>query len=154
MVFAVLICPYLDFAAVDKSFDLFDTYDGIPAEQITTRERERAALHKYVDCYDAAKADFAPFPNAKLVRGRVPDSLDTVDIDRVAYLSIDMNIEKPERAAIEFFWPKISTGGVVVLDDYGFGGYEAQHDSMDEFAAKVGTSILTLPTGQGLIIKV
>jgi O-methyltransferase len=150
---SLTICKYLDFNALGKSFYLFDTYNGIPAEQVLERERERAALHQYVDCYEATKVKFAAFPGAKLVRGRVPDTLSTVDIDKVSYLSIDMNIAKPERDAIEFFWPKLVPGGIVVLDDYAFGGYDAQHEAMDEFAASVGTSILTLPTGQGLIVK-
>jgi hypothetical protein len=41
----------------------------------------------------------------------------------------------------------------VVLDDYAFRGYERQKAAMDEFARQVGIEILTLPTGQGLIIK-
>jgi O-methyltransferase len=151
---SLTICNFLGFKSLGKSFYLFDTYNGIPPEQISERESARAALHRYVDCYDATKAKFAAFPNVRLVRGRVPETLSSVPIENVSYLSIDMNIVKPERDAIEFFWPKLSTGAVVVLDDYAFGGYEAQHEAMDEFAAKVGVGILTLPTGQGLIIKI
>jgi predicted O-methyltransferase YrrM len=77
----------------------------------------------------------------------------TVEIKEVAYLSIDMNIAYPERAAIEHFWPRIVPGGVVVLDDYAFAGYDEQRRSMDEFARHAGVPILTLPTGQGLLIK-
>jgi hypothetical protein len=150
---SLTICHYLNFNSLAKSFYLFDTYQGIPSDQITEREKKRAALHNYSECYESTKQKFDVFPRAKLVRGRVPDTLSMEAIDHVAYLSIDMNIAKPERAAIEFFWPKISIGGIVVLDDYAFGGYEAQHETMDEFAAKVGVQILTLPTGQGLIIK-
>src|ERR1700730_9803803 len=150
---SLTICNYLDFNAFGKSFFLLDTYDGIPSEQISERESARAALHHYVDCYEATKTRFAAFPNAKLIKGRVPETLLTASIDRISYLSIDMNIAKPERDAIEFFWPKLATGGVVVLDDYAFSGYDAQHETMDEFAAKMGVSILTLPTGQGLLIK-
>jgi hypothetical protein len=150
---SLTICNFLDFNSLGKSLYLFDTYNGIPTEQISERESERAALHHYVDCYETTKAKFAPFPGAKLVRGRVPETLPTVPIERVSYLSIDMNIAKPERDAIEFFWPKLSTGGVVILDDYAFGGYDVQHEAMDEFAKGVGVDILTLPTGQGLIIK-
>jgi hypothetical protein len=64
-----------------------------------------------------------------------------------------MNIAYPERKAIEHFWPKLSTGALVVLDDYAWRGYEEQMQSMDEFARSVGVQILTLPTGQGLIVK-
>lgn len=147
------ICRYLDFNSIDKSFYLFDTYEGIPKEQITEGEAARAALHHYPDCYDLAKSRFSDYSRAKLVRGKIPDTLTSAPIDLVCYLSIDMNIEKPERDAIEFFWPKMPSGAIVVLDDYAFAGYEKQHDSMDEFAAKVGANILTLPTGQGLVVK-
>jgi len=64
-----------------------------------------------------------------------------------------MNIAKPERAAIEFFWPKLVPGAVVILDDYGWVPFRAQKDALDEFAANVGVEIMTLPTGQGLLIK-
>ena len=80
-------------------------------------------------------------------------TLPTVPIDAVSYLSIDMNIAYPERLAIEYFWPKLVTGAVVVLDDYAWKGYEDQKATMDEFAATIGVEILTLPTGQGLLLK-
>src|SRR5690606_4905939 len=92
-------------------------------------------------------------PNATLVRGRVPDTLSGPDIRSVAYLSIDMYIVEPERAALEHFWPLIADGGVVVLDDYGFRGHEMQRASADEFAASAGVPILPLPTGQGVMVK-
>jgi O-methyltransferase len=83
----------------------------------------------------------------------VPDTLPGAGIDRVCYLSIDMNIAWPERKAIEYFWPKLSPGAFVVLDDYGFHGFEEQLHCMNEFARNVGVEILALPTGQGLIAK-
>ena len=41
----------------------------------------------------------------------------------------------------------------MILDDYGWLGYVPQKEAMDEFAATVGGRILTLPTGQGLLLK-
>lgn len=144
---SLTICRFLNFNSLNKSFYLFDTYEGIPPDQITERERERAALHRYADCYESTKKAFAPFPRAILVRGRIPETLQSVTIDRVAYLSIDRSAR-----------PSSSSGqnclrGVVMLDDYAFSGYEAQHETMDEFASRHDVQILTLPTGQGLIIK-
>ncbi len=53
------------------------------------------------------------------MRGKVPESLATVEIERVAYLSLDMNIAYPEIEALKHFWPKLVPGAIVVLDDYG-----------------------------------
>lgn len=64
-----------------------------------------------------------------------------------------MNCTIPEIAAAEFFWPKMSTGAVIVLDDYGHQGFDEQHLAFDEFARKKRVPILCLPTGQGLIVK-
>lgn len=155
-VMPLAICEYLDFNKTGRRFYLFDTYNGIPETQMSDGERQRGLEENaayYSDCYDLARENFAPYPNAKLVRGMVPDTLNDVQIDKVAYLAIDMNIAYPERKAIEFFWPKLTPGALIVLDDYGFSAFVGQRASMDEFAASVGVSVLTLPTGQGLIKK-
>ncbi|MDT5093603.1 MAG: O-methyltransferase [Mycobacterium sp.] len=161
---SLAICEYVDFNSLDKDFWLFDTFCGMPEEQMSAGERvfdlrrlggARPDINEqlYPECYEVAKANFAPFPRAKLVRGKVPETLDSVEIDRVAYLSIDMNIALPERAAMEHFWPKLTSGAIVVLDDYGWNGMHEQKETHDEFAASQGCEILTLPTGQGLLIK-
>ena len=46
-----------------------------------------------------------------------------------------------------------SAGGIVLLDDYAYFGYEAQGNAFDEVARMLGASILALPTGQGMILK-
>jgi hypothetical protein len=100
-----------------------------------------------------AKNNFAPYPNAKLVRGRVPETLTSVDIAKVCFLSLDMNIAEPEIAAIEFFWDRLVPGGIVVLDDYGWLEHRPQKLAMDRFARGKGVEILSVPTGQGLLLK-
>jgi O-methyltransferase len=154
-VYSVAVCDYIDFNTTGKSFWLFDTFRGIPEDQMLSSERElRLADNRmYQECYETACANFAQYPGARLVRGRVPDTLTAVAINKVAYLSIDMNSANAERAAIEHFWPKLVTGAVVVLDDYAWQGYEEQKATMDEFAGTVEIEILTLPTGQGLMLK-
>lgn len=87
------------------------------------------------------------------MRGLVPDTLPTVPIDRVCYLSVDMNIVEPEVAALEYFWDKLVPGAAVILDDYGWANYQLQQEAHDRFAAARGVPVLHLPTGQGLIIK-
>jgi len=154
---SVTVCEALEFAAVPKTFWLFDTWSGIPVETLSGKERERAAGFNAsrfgMDVYALAKRNFEPYPNVKLIRGVLPGTLDHSAIDNVAYLSIDLNNAVAERAVIERLWPKISVGGAVLLDDYGFRGFEAQHEMWNGFAQSVSRRILTLPTGQGLLLK-
>lgn len=156
-IMSLAICEYLEFARAPKRFYLFDTYNGLPEEQVSPEEEVLGRLDAgrvvFSECYEIAKSNFAPYPNAILVRGKVPDTLAGAGIGRVAYLSIDMNLIAPEIAALEYFWNKLTPGAPVLLDDYGWAEHRVQKDAMDEFARRKGVPILNMPTGQGLIIR-
>lgn len=147
------VMTYVNFRALtDRKFYLFDTFCGLVEELIT--QHDRGAYHiQYDDCYDFVLNSFKEYPNVVLVKGTVPDTLSKVDIKQVAYLSIDMNCVIPEIAALEHFWPKMVAGGIIILDDYGFSAHKAQKQASDEFASRKGVEVLSLPTGQGLILK-
>lgn len=155
-IYSLAIADYHGFAGTGRTFHLFDTFHGTPEEQMAPEERDNRIRDNriyYPDCYETAKANFAPYPNFHLIRGRVPDTLEGAGIGRVAYLSIDMNVASAEVAALEYFWDKLSPGAVVVLDDYGWETCETQYAAHNAFAEKKGHSILALPTGQGILIK-
>jgi hypothetical protein len=151
------IMEYVDWAHVPKTFYLLDTFRGLVEEQITPEEhalgRRAGAEGRYADTYAEVCETFAAFSNVRIIRGPIPDTLKQVDAELIAYLSIDMNCAAPEMAAGEYFWPRLVTGGVVLLDDYAYAGYEPQKRAWDEFARRHGTPILALPTGQGIIVN-
>jgi hypothetical protein len=79
--------------------------------------------------------------------------LGQVHAEKIAYLHLDMNCSAPEVAAIQFLWERLVPGAVVLLDDYAYYGYLSQKIAMDQFAQEKETKILSLPTGQGLLVK-
>ena len=153
--YARAIIDYTDFAKTGKTFYLLDTFEGLDPSQITSQEAQAGVtnyLNAYTNVYDQVTKTFAPF-NARIIKGRVPDTLGQVDARQIAYLSIDMNVTAPEIAAMEYFWDRIVSGGVLIHDDYGFPQHIHQKHAVDEFAARRGVNVLCLPTGQGIIIK-
>jgi O-methyltransferase len=155
--FARSIVDYVDFGRLDKTFYLMDTFSGLVEAHISPEERamglnmERFA--KFTESYDEVSEAFRAFPNVKLVRGPIPDTLPEVTTPKVAFLSIDMNVMLPEIAAANYFWDRLVSGAVVVLDDYGHGPHQVQKHAFDAFAAEHGVQVLMLPTGQGLMFK-
>jgi hypothetical protein len=151
------IMNYLDWNSCGKSFYLFDTYQGIDERYLNEEERSKGrsefSRRNYTSCYEETRANFSEFKNVHLVRGSVPETLPQPNIRNVAYLSLDMNCAAPEIAAANYFWDKLVTGAIILLDDYGFRGYEEQRKAFDRFAVERGIEILSLPTGQGLILK-
>jgi hypothetical protein len=141
------VMEFISFASLPRRFFLLDTYKGTPdVAQVNQAD--------YEDCYDDVLRTFAPFPNAVVIRGTVPDTLPQVTSDRICYLSIDMNNSVPELAALRFFWGKLVPGACVILDDYAYAeDYRASKDGIDQLGLELGFDVLTMPTGQGFIVK-
>jgi hypothetical protein len=155
------VMTYLDFAKqASRKFYLFDTWAGIPLEQMSEEEKRVgvAEMNRKYQNGDVLHADvvkkFSRWPNAVVVRGRVPDTLSAMEGSaKVAYASIDMNVASAEMAAAEFLWPRLVPGALMLLDDYGWSAHVNQKKAWDAWAAAHGVMILSLPTGQGLIRK-
>lgn len=149
------LIDYINFDATGKTFYLFDTYEGLVPEQISQEERQAGVgdyLSTYTNVYDQVLKTFSPF-KTKIIKGKVPDTLPACASEKICYLSIDMNVVAPEIAAANYFWDKLVSGGVMILDDYGFPAHIAQKKAFDDFAKQKNVSLLYIPTGQAIIFK-
>jgi hypothetical protein len=153
----------LNWNNLGKNFYLFDTFEGLDINYLSDAEKKQfgnisevnklAAEDVYCKDFEAVRKNFSEWQRVQLIKGSVPETLNNVQVDKVAYLHIDMNCVFPEIKAIEHFWPKVLKGGIVLLDDYAFPGCEQQQEGWDKWATDNDVKICTLPTGQGLILK-
>ncbi len=153
--YARAVIEYINFNSLGKTFHLFDTFSGLDPKQITDAEKMvgiEGYLDKYKDVYEEVKRTFSPF-RVNIVKGLVPETLKYCNAEKICYLSIDMNVVEPEIAAANYFWDKIVSGGVIILDDYGFPQHIEQKRAFDAFARDKNVNILCLPTAQGIVIK-
>jgi hypothetical protein len=156
------IMQYLDWKKVAKQFFLIDTFQGPVLTQYSSEEiregrrtiaEEAVSRGAYVTDLERVRANYAEWPNSRIVQGAVPDVLPLAGIESVAFLHLDMNCAYPERAALEYFWDRLTPGGMVLLDDYAYFGNRIQGEAIDGAARSLGAKVLALPTGQGLIMK-
>ena len=156
------IMEFLDWDSLGRTFYLLDTFEGLDDRYVSEAEHQCGAMSKnqramncgfYVQGVDAVKANFSEWKNIRIIEGPVPDTLDRVETQNIAYLHLDMNCSPPEVAALNFFWDRLLPGAFVLLDDYAYRGYEAQKHAMDAVAKEKHVMIVSLPTGQGLLMK-
>jgi len=156
------VMEYLNWDSTARTFYLLDTFSGLDEQYLTEQEKKAGLMEEneellqsgfYVSGVETVKANFSQWKNVRIIQGPVPETLGQVDAKRIAYLHLDMNCSPPEVAAAEFFWPRLVPGAIILLDDYAYRGYRSQKIAMDEFARKLGLNVLSLPTGQGLMIK-
>ena len=144
---------YIGFEKLNKKYFLLDTFSGLDPKYSTEKElRGNKFYSTQTDLYEKVKKTFSGF-NVSIIKGSVPDTLPNVKASEICFLHLDMNAAMPEVATLDFFWNKISKGGVVLFDDYGFKEHTEQKKAHDVWAKKHNVEILSLPTGQGLMIK-
>jgi len=141
----------VDFGRSAKQWYLYDTFSGVPAEQLNANHHHEA---RYAEpgLYEACRKRFAAYGNVQVVQGRIPEVLREHAPEKVAFLHLDMNSAQAESAALEFFWPRLTPGAIILLDDYGWRAFREQKLAEDAFLAAHGRSVLELPTGQGLVL--
>jgi len=151
---ALAIANYTNFRELNKNFYLVDTFSGLVDNLSTETERKRANPSlEYEECYNAVRETFSDFSNVVICRGWVPDILPKVTATKISFLHIDMNSAVPEIAAGEYFWDKLAPAAPILLDDYAYPGFHEQKLAWDAFAEEKGVKVLSIPTGQGLILK-
>ena len=84
------------------------------------------------------------------IPGRFPDVADR----RFAFVHVDVDLFEPTRDSLEFFYPRLVPGGVLLCDDYGSAACPGAKRAFDDLAARnpEGT-VVHLPTGQGFLVR-
>jgi hypothetical protein len=135
-----------------RTLHLFDTFKSFHLDSGGVQRSEKGRCPAYSISVEKTRENFLEWPGVVIHEGDVIESLQKVEL-RPAFLHIDLNNAPPEIFGLRSLWPNIPPGGVVLLDDYGYRGYEKQGEAMDLLAQELGFDILTVPTGQGIIIK-
>jgi O-methyltransferase len=135
-----------------KIFYCFDTFEGLSEKYSSEAERKNTLGH-YRDCFADVQRHFSNYPQVKLIKGAIPDTLDNFIPGQIAFLHIDMNSAIPEISAARYFWPYLVSGAYMLLDDFAWEVCKEQREVFIDFAKAHNIEILWLPTGQGLIQK-
>jgi SAM-dependent methyltransferase len=156
------IMELLDWDATGKTFYLLDTFSGLDERFVSDIEIQSGVLERnkndlasefYTSSLDSVRANFSQWANTKIVVGSIPETLDAIILEKIAFLHLDLNCSPPEVATLERLWDKIKVGGMVLLDDYAYRGFHTQKVGIDNWAANMQVHVASLPTGQGLIVK-
>lgn len=157
---ASAIMHTLDWNSCGKRFFLLDTWQGLDVATLSDEEKKAGFVENsqkwikegiYETDFEAVTKNFSEWKNVSLIKGTIPATLPQITSDQIAFLHLDLNCSPPEIAALEYLWPKLVPGAMVLHDDYG--GFPLSKRGMDEIAGRLGVQFVTLPTGQGLMIK-
>lgn len=131
---------------------LFDSFAGMP-ETTLGIDKFKAGDFANTSAERVARL-LAPHPFVRLHVGFIPDTFAGLDIERVAWAHVDVDIYQSIRNCIDYIYPRLVPGGFLIFDDYGFPSCPSARRAVDEAFASWPEVPLCLPTGQCLVVKV
>jgi predicted O-methyltransferase YrrM len=85
--------------------------------------------------------------------GWIPERFSDLETDTLCFVHVDVDLYQPTLDSLQVLYGLVSPGGVIVCDDYGFDTCPGASRAVDEFAATIPETVLSAPTGQGVIFK-
>jgi predicted O-methyltransferase YrrM len=85
------------------------------------------------------------------LRGWIPERFDIVSDKTFSIVHIDVDLYQPTRDALEFFYPRLNPGGLMICDDYGSVACPGAKKAVDDFCKRLGKVPAALTTGQAVI---
>ena len=132
---------------------LFDSFESYATDALSLQSTENGKNIYYAESFEKVVDNFKEWPNVSLVRGQLPESLIGKVPERISFIHVDLNSPLTEVACLKLCWSNLISGGIVLLDDFAYLGFEKTHEIVTGFFNEIGYPILTTATGQGIVIK-
>lgn len=152
---ANLIAEVIDSAGrADVGLHLFDSFEGMPVTTDPRRDYHRPGDFSGVSV-EAVRSRLSQYQQCTLYPGFMPGTFADLDGDTsFSFVHVDVDIYPTALDCCRWFWPRLSRGGAIVFDDYGFYAYrKGIRAAVDEFFAETDEKPIVLPTGQAVVIK-
>ena len=140
-----------------RKFHLFDTFSGLPAADLAHETGEAATYtpDRFADTHvDEVLMRISGNGNICIYKGYFPDTADPVRDKTFALVNLDADLYKPTLAAFEFFYPRLSPGGIIFIHDHN-SKWEGIKKAVDEFGKNIPESPVLVPDIDGtcMIVK-
>jgi hypothetical protein len=136
--------------ATNKPLHLFDTFGaGLPAPSA----KDDAQWHEggfmlVTGEFDAIKHRL---PDAHFYQGVFPATAQAVVHKKFSFVHLDVDIYQSTLDGLEFFYPRMSKGGVIISHDYH--GADGVKTAFNEFFQEKSETVIALSTSQCLVVK-
>lgn len=142
--------------APDRKFHLFDTFGGFTDKDLGIESGE-AATYSTGNFADTSQETARQFirgnENVVFHPGYFPDSAKSSENEKFAFVNMDVDLYNPTKAGLEFFYPRLSPGGVILIHDYN-SKWPMLIKAVDEFVSTIPESLVLFADKDGSVMIV
>lgn len=144
-------------------FHIFDSFEGGLSARIEkdknlviklSEKRIKEESNSFRSTEDEVRSCLSNFIFFHLYNGWIPTRFNEVEDKKFSFVHIDVDLYQPTLDSINFFYPRLVDGGVIICDDYGGTQFSGAKKAIDEFLEKNNYKIFyEVPMGSCFIIK-
>jgi D-glycero-beta-D-manno-heptose 1-phosphate adenylyltransferase len=129
--------------APEKYLHIFDTWDGTPYDDPLCHHKKGEWVTSLDECKQLVGTDDLTCYHQGIFHGFVGNKADypRSESREYCFVYVDMDTEQATRDAIEFFWPRMAHGGVMMFDDYAWEPCAGVKKAVDEMFSGRTTNI-------------
>ena len=144
----------------ERILNLFDTFEGFAKNDIS-RENDQIRNSESVNHFKDTSIDSvlslinSKNSNVRVFPGYFPESVDKeLEQTTFAFVHLDADLHEPTRNGLEFFYPRVSPGGIILIHDYN--AWPGCRKAVDEFFRTKREFPIAMPdkSGSALVIKI
>ncbi len=139
-----------------RKLHLFDTFKGFDQQDLlagnstidknSTPDFSDTSLEKVKKYVDGNE-------NVHFHPGYFPESAESSGETIHAFVHLDADLYKPTLAALNYFYPRLSAGGVIIIHDYNH-TWDGIRKAVDEFMQSIPETIIEIADWQGSVMIV
>lgn len=130
---------------------LFDSFEGLSEPDAADGAYWEAG--NLAISAEQVAANLAEFDNFVLCTGWIPDCFADQRDRRFRFVHIDVDLAQPTLDSLEFAYPRLVPGGVLVLDDHGSPFCPGAREVTERFFAGRPEPIINMTTGAAFVVK-
>lgn len=138
----------------EKRFFLFDTFEGF-SEKDLKNDKEIGwgeTLERFKATAENKVLSLMPYPEQCVIKkGYFPDTFNLTN-ERFSLVSIDADLYDPIKAGLEIFYPRLVSGGYIMVHDYNNIVFQGAKKAVKDYCDSMGISYVPISDMAGTII--
>lgn len=128
-----------------RTFHLFDTFEGFQQLDLDNEKGKAATYttHNFADTSIDRVKERLTSDKVNFHQGYFPQTTEGLNEEKFALVSMDVDLYNPTVAGLKYFYPKLSTGGVIIIHDYN-PDWPGIMKAVDDFAMSNNTPLVPL----------
>lgn len=134
---------------------LYDAWEGMKKELLLESEKTSEGSYSYLNLENTKNnLNYLDVESLVFNKGYIPEVFDDAqNPESLVWMHIDLNSAIPTICVLNRFWNNLEIGGLVLLDDFAYPGYEDTQSKVEIWARDKKCNLFHLPTGQAIIFK-